>query len=177
MKKAAKTKARVRKSNKLSAWHTFPVANLKNNLRTNTGKAIIGGVTIGVVTGLLLATLYHSQQPGKMTAILSPMPTSGNMRKQATRSAALSSRTSISRKATESAVVVTGDTLPVSIVKKLPFTASAPFTYTIRDGDNLAKIGNTFCEDTREYLYLIEINNLPDDYNLHPGDQITVSCE
>lgn len=167
MKKTVKTKAKIKKASGQNIW-----------LRTNTGKAVVGAVTVGVVAGLLLVVFGSANLPQvKKSAMLSPIPTSKVEQKQATKSAGKSLSTILTQKATESAVVITRDILPVPAVKKLPFTASAPFIYTIRNGDNLAKIGTTFCNDPRAYLYLMEINNFEDGYSLSPGDQITISCE
>ncbi len=63
-----------------------------------------------------------------------------------------------------------------TVIAKLPFTKSEALTYTIKDNDSLAKLGITFCNDKRGYLYLEEQNNLIEPYTLHPGNTISISC-
>lgn len=62
------------------------------------------------------------------------------------------------------------------VIKKLPFTASEPVSYTLKEGDSLAKLGSVFCNDKRAWMYLEQLNNLNEPYMLHPGDIITISC-
>ena len=67
--------------------------------------------------------------------------------------------------------------VPTPIVKKLPFTKTEQFKYTVEQGDSLAKIGKIFCDDTKAYLYLAQLNNITESVTLQPGDSITVECQ
>ena len=66
--------------------------------------------------------------------------------------------------------------MPSPIIKKLPFTKSEQFQYTIKSGDSLGKIGNIFCNDSKAYLHLAQLNNISESVTLQPGDTITVDC-
>lgn len=62
------------------------------------------------------------------------------------------------------------------VVKKLPATSSEKIYYTVKNGDNSAKIGLKYCGDKRAWLSIVEENNLYPPYLLQPGDIITISC-
>lgn len=70
----------------------------------------------------------------------------------------------------------------VKIPKKLVVLPTAApitpqtFTYTVQEGDSLSKISKVFCNNEREYLQILESNNMSEKAALHPGDKIIIPC-
>lgn len=64
-----------------------------------------------------------------------------------------------------------------SPVKKLPFTGGTDITYTVRENDSLAAIGEKFCNDNRAWIYLEQKNDLNENSTLHPGDTVKIACQ
>ena len=50
-------------------------------------------------------------------------------------------------------------------------------TYTAEQGDSLYKIAFMFCGDSREYKYLLRINNMREGDILEVGQSVVVACE
>lgn len=63
-----------------------------------------------------------------------------------------------------------------SLIKNLPNTSGESFTYTVKQNDNIAKLGMVFCNDKAAWIYLASKNNLSYPYVIHPKETIQISC-
>lgn len=62
------------------------------------------------------------------------------------------------------------------LVTKLPLTAGENISYTVKVGDNIAKLGETFCNDKRAWIQIAEDNKIYSPYTIQPGDILKISC-
>jgi hypothetical protein len=54
-------------------------------------------------------------------------------------------------------------------------TASTPYIYVAKKGDNLARMAHYFYGDARAYPKILKDNNLPNNYLLLVGDTLTLN--
>ncbi len=152
-------------------------------------QAAIGFFLVIAIGSFLFQTLKGGVHPQALHTqnIISPIPlhaaTSESVSPSITPTQVTVKSTGTQAASTKSAVLITKDVIPTSpsattsaLVKKLPFTKSEPFLYSVREGDSVASIGTTFCDDPRAYLQIIEENNLIYPYILQVGDQLVISC-
>ncbi len=128
-----------------------------NNVRN--GKLVLGLVVVSVILGVFILKGITNNNKQDQNIIAKPVPSE------------------VLKNGNKSTVIVTNDTATAPIVKKLPLTKTEQFKYTVEQGDSLAKIGKIFCNDTREYLHLAQLNNITESVTLQPGDTITVECQ
>lgn len=171
-KKLSETMAGRKRGRPAKTTQQSPKTLLSTANRTSL---VVGGIIVLIV---VLATaalgfkyLKHKLSftaPTKQTSSVSITPTS-------------SVSASVTPAASQTATATPTQTQPSQTaqapVKKLPFTGSTDITYTVRENDSLASIGDKFCNDNRAWIYLEEKNNMDENSSIHPGDVIKIACQ
>lgn len=69
---------------------------------------------------------------------------------------------------------------PAAMAQKPPVTVlpntSSKVTYTVRDGDSLATIGETLCKSDRAWLSIANTNQITYPYVINPGETYIITC-
>lgn len=184
MARIKKASAKRRASRKTIQPTPAKRQTLQNALYNNVPQALIG---VAVVLGLIVIGYNVSRRNASDQKQPAPTPTA-----VATISASITETMTATPVATITSIIsaTTKPTInPTStpaqerqmngkkpVVQKLPATSSDKIFYTVKKGDNSAKIGLKNCNDKRAWLYIVEDNNLYPPYILQPGDIITISC-
>ncbi len=164
-----------------------PVERKSTPAAINTKRLLISGIVLLAVIGafgLNKANTQNKTQVGDNVAYVSPIPAEDQVTPTESAQVTVQPSSVIPTKTDTnngnekpSAIIITGDKIPSQIVKKLPNTKTDAFVYTVRNNDSLARIGKTFCNDRKAYLYLSESNHLTVPYALHVGQKLTIACQ